>query len=74
MTDRSATEQKVNNILNEATDNTGESFKCSVHPLLQLSDVCKKEIVDIEKELKIKGFGNKRPIFFSTENLVRSIS
>ncbi|CAG2230052.1 unnamed protein product [Mytilus edulis] len=53
---RSATEPKVNNILNEATDNTAESFKCSVHPLLQFSDVCKQEIVDIEKELKIKGF------------------
>ncbi|CAC5364539.1 unnamed protein product [Mytilus coruscus] len=74
MTDRSATEQKVNNILNEATDYTAESFKCSVHPLLQFSDVCKKEIVDIEKELKIKGFGNERQIFSSTENLIRSIS
>ncbi|CAG2245147.1 recQ [Mytilus edulis] len=29
MTDRSATEQKVNKILNESTDNTAESFKCS---------------------------------------------
>ncbi|CAG2236215.1 unnamed protein product [Mytilus edulis] len=34
MTDRSATEQKVINILNESVDNTADSFKFSVHPLL----------------------------------------
>ncbi|CAC5398939.1 unnamed protein product [Mytilus coruscus] len=48
MTDRSATENKVNKIL--ATDisassptNTVQSFKCAVHPLLQFSEHEKRE-------------------------------
>ncbi|CAG2198099.1 unnamed protein product [Mytilus edulis] len=40
MTDRSATERKGKNNLNEETDNTANSFKYSVNPLpLQFSDV-----------------------------------
>ena len=46
MTDRSVTEQKVNNLLNQQkTDkNLPEalSFKCGVHALLQFSEVCQK--------------------------------
>ena len=46
MTDRSVTEQKVNNLLNQQKidKNLPEalSFKCSVHPLLQFPKFAKK--------------------------------
>ncbi|KAK3084340.1 hypothetical protein FSP39_011838 [Pinctada imbricata] len=52
MTDRSSTEQKVNRILSEEIESNSDvnSFKCAVHPLLQFSEVCQKEILSIEKE------------------------
>ncbi|XP_061186880.1 uncharacterized protein LOC133195007 [Saccostrea echinata] len=53
MTDRSSTEQKVNCILSSEISHDVHSFKCSVHPLLQFSDVCLQEFYDIEKELNI---------------------
>ncbi|KAK3084131.1 hypothetical protein FSP39_008756 [Pinctada imbricata] len=62
MTDRCATEAKVNKILTSqfnnkdhdylSTDSNKQepnSFKCGVHPLLQMSDVCIKEIQNLEK-------------------------
>ncbi|CAG2193393.1 unnamed protein product [Mytilus edulis] len=50
MTDRSATEEKTNRILMEpSNNNTINSFKCSVHPLIQFWDVCDKNIKEIEK-------------------------
>ncbi|XP_052705489.1 uncharacterized protein LOC128181218 [Crassostrea angulata] len=54
MTDRCATEQKVNDILARDIDHAVHSFKCSVHPLLQFSDVCIEEIFNIEQELCFK--------------------
>lgn len=44
LTDRSVTEQKVNNILSQDISHDEQSFKCSVHPLLQFSEVCLEEI------------------------------
>ncbi|XP_056002923.1 uncharacterized protein LOC125662868 [Ostrea edulis] len=54
MTDRSVTEQKVNNILSKEVSHDVHSFKCAMHPLLQFSDVCVQEIFNIEKELDVK--------------------
>ena len=54
MTDRCATEQKVNDILTKEIDHDVHSFKCSIHPLLQFADVCIEEIFKIEQELGIK--------------------
>ncbi|XP_061177421.1 uncharacterized protein LOC133186202 [Saccostrea echinata] len=53
MTDRSATEQKVNDILSEEIPHEVHSFKCAVHPLIQFSDVCVEESFNIEKELHV---------------------
>ena len=39
MTDRSTTENKVNDIICADNDITVNSFKCSVHPLLQFGTV-----------------------------------
>ena len=39
MTDRSTTENKVNEIICADNDITVNSFKCSVHPLLQFGTV-----------------------------------
>lgn len=75
MTDRSSTEEKVNKILNESTSQECNSFKCSVHPLLQFSDTCKKELTVMEQELKIKDIDDqKKEIYSATENLLRSVS
>lgn len=57
MTDRSATEQKVNGILARDIDHSVHSFKCSDHPLSQFFDVCIEEIFDIEQELCFKCSG-----------------
>ena len=65
MTDRCATEQKVNNILSvqktnkdhdyiQQTDTAPNSFKCAVHPLLQFAEVCQREILKMEKEKSVK--------------------
>jgi hypothetical protein len=50
MTDRSSTESKTNRLLETSkTDNVEtHHFKCAVHPLLQFSDVCQKEILKYE--------------------------
>ncbi|XP_021339820.1 uncharacterized protein LOC110441045 [Mizuhopecten yessoensis] len=54
MTDRSATETKVNILLKDVNNNNEvPSFKCAVHPLLQFSDVCLKEIKELEKKLGV---------------------
>ena len=53
MTDRSATEQKANTILSCDIDHNVHSFKCSVDPLLQFSDVCLQECFNVEKEINI---------------------
>jgi hypothetical protein len=52
MTDRSATENKVNEIICADNDITVNSFKCSVHPLLQFGTVAQKKVGEIEKKLK----------------------
>ena len=69
MTDRAATEQKVNNLLKpqiqtshlhlDHTYHTEDDFeindfKCAVHPLLQFAEVCLKDISKIEKEKDVK--------------------
>ncbi|XP_056016543.1 uncharacterized protein LOC125672427 [Ostrea edulis] len=54
MTDRSATEQKVNDIFSQQISHDVHSFKCAIHPLLQFSDVCFQEVFNIEKELNVK--------------------
>ena len=53
MTDRSATESKVNEILCADNDITVNSFKCSVHPLLQFGTVAQKKVGEIEKNYQI---------------------
>ena len=77
MTDRSATEQKVNNILSEEicegdVNKMPNSFKCAVHPLLQFSDVCTKKIFAIEKEKHVKIESNKNESV--THLLLRCVS
>jgi hypothetical protein len=51
MTDRSATENKVNEIMCADNYITVNSFKCSVHPLLQFSTVPQRKVGEIEKKL-----------------------
>lgn len=57
MTDRSATENKANNILSKEIQSSSshsiESFKCAVHPLLQFSDICEKELIKLENEIDV---------------------
>jgi hypothetical protein len=53
MTDRSATENKVNEIICADNDITVNSFKCSIHPLLQFGTVAQKKVGEIEKKYKI---------------------
>lgn len=48
MTDRSATEQEVNNILSHDISHDLKSLKC--FKFIQLSDVCLEEIYHIEKK------------------------
>lgn len=48
MTDRSATEQEVNNILSHDISHDLKSLKC--FKFIQLSDVCFEEIYHIEKK------------------------
>ncbi|XP_062597563.1 uncharacterized protein LOC134258988 [Saccostrea cucullata] len=74
MTDRSATEQKVNDILSKDISHTVHSFKCCIHPLLQFSEVCFAEAFNIEKELEVNfnGYSNslKEPfILFLLRNV-----
>ena len=75
MTNKRSTEEKVNKILNESSSQEWNSFKCSVHPLLQFSDTCKKELTVMEQELKIKDIDDQtKEIYSATENLLRSVS
>jgi hypothetical protein len=58
MTDRSATENKANDILSKEIQSSSsrhsiESFKCAVHPLLQFSDICEKELIKLENEIDV---------------------
>lgn len=48
MTDRSATEQEVNNILSQDISHDLKSLKC--FKFIQFSDVCLEEIYHIEKK------------------------
>ncbi|XP_053388677.1 uncharacterized protein LOC128551786 [Mercenaria mercenaria] len=71
MTDRCATESKVNKILNENMSQNLNEFKCSTHPLLQFSEVCEKEISVLEKEFQ-KDFKIDSQSSFS--NVLKSVS
>ena len=51
LTDRSATENKVNEIMCADNCITVNSFKGSVHPLLQFSTVAQRKVGEIEKKL-----------------------
>ena len=53
VSDRSTTENKVNEIICADNDITVNSFKCSVHPLLQFGTVAQKKVGEIEKNYKI---------------------
>ena len=53
MTDRSATENKVTEIICADNDITVNSIKCSVQPLLQFGTVAQKKVCEIEKNYKI---------------------
>jgi len=58
MIDRSATENKANDVLSKeiassSSSHSVESFKCAVHPLLQFSDICEKELVKLENEIDV---------------------
>ena len=63
MTDRSATEEKVNKTIienintcnNSVNADRGDihSFKCAVHPLLQFQEVCTRELRTIESEYSV---------------------
>ena len=73
MTDRSTTENKVNEII--CADNdilVVNSFKCSVHPLLQFGTVAQKKVGEIEKNYKINQDLNLGDSI--TENLLRFVS
>ncbi|CAC5381641.1 unnamed protein product [Mytilus coruscus] len=76
MTDRSATEEKTNRILMENCNNeTINSFKCSVHPLIQFWDVCEKKVKEIEKveNIKVRDSDNNRKDTY-TSILLNSVS
>ena len=72
MTDRSATESKENEIICADNDITVNSFKCSVHPLLQFGTVAQKKVGEIEKNYKINLDLNLGDSI--TENLLRFVS
>jgi len=72
MTDRSATKNKVNEIICADNDITVNSFKCSVHPLLQFGTVAQKKVGEIEKNYKINQDLNLGDSI--TENLIRFVS
>ena len=72
MTDWSATENKVNEIICTDNDITVNSFKCSVHPLLQFGTVSQKKVGEIEKNYKINQDLNLGDSI--TENLLRFVS
>ncbi|XP_069109507.1 uncharacterized protein [Argopecten irradians] len=76
MTDRSATETKVNHLINQefGTDHERNEFKCAVHPLLQFSDTCEKEIKNIEKDLGIKSSFGGGKMESVTTNFLRCVS
>ena len=71
MTDRSATEKKVNEIIC-ADDITVNSFKCSAHPLLQFGTVAQKKVGEIVKNYKINQDLNLGDSI--TEHLLRFVS
>ena len=50
---RSTTENKVNEFICADNDIIVNSFKCSVHPLLQFGTVAQKKVGEIEKNYKI---------------------
>ena len=72
MTDRSTTENKVNEIICADNDITVNSFKCSVHPLLQFGTVAQKKVGEIEKNYKINLYLNLGDSI--TENLLCFVS
>ena len=72
MTDRSATENKVNEIICADNDISVNSFKCSVHPLLQFGTVAQRKVGEIEKNYKINQDLNLRDSI--AEYLLRFVS
>jgi hypothetical protein len=72
MTDRSDTENKINEISCEENNITVNSFKCSFHPLLQFGTVAQKKVGEIEKNYKINQDLNLGDSI--TENLLRFVS
>jgi hypothetical protein len=72
MTDKSATENKVNAIICADNDITMNSFKCSVHPLLQFGTVAQRKVGEIEKNYKINQDLNLGDSI--VENLLRFVS
>ena len=72
MTDKSATENKVNAIICADNDITRNSFKCSVHPLLQFGTVAQRKVGEIEKNYKINQDLNLGDSI--VENLLRFVS
>ncbi|CAC5373557.1 unnamed protein product [Mytilus coruscus] len=80
MTDRSATEHKANTLLSaeihdENNNTETHNFKCAVHPLLQFSDVCTKQIVKLEKDKTVNIDGSEiciaNPELVLTENGIK---
>ena len=69
---RNATENKVNEIICADNDIIVNSFKCSVHPLLQFGTVLQKKVGEIEKNYKINQDLNLGDSI--TENLLRFVS
>lgn len=53
MTDRSSTESKTSRFLETSKHIETHHFKCAVHPLLQFSDVCRKEILKYENDIEL---------------------
>ena len=72
MTDRSATENKLNEIICIDNDITVNSFTCSFHPLLQFGTVAQKKVGEIEKNYKINLDLNLGDSI--TENLLHFVS
>ncbi|XP_053403190.1 uncharacterized protein LOC123534936 [Mercenaria mercenaria] len=71
MTDRCATEGKVNNLMKEKMSNDLNEFKCTTHPILQFSEICEKEIQNIEKENKFEFDIDSQCSF---NNILKSVS
>ncbi|CAC5406929.1 unnamed protein product [Mytilus coruscus] len=68
ITTKNATEHKANTLLSaeihdENNNTETHNFKCAVHPLLQFSDVCTKQIVKLEKDKTVNIDGSAGTYF-----------